>query len=72
VGIGERVARRFGLALPVDAASVDMAQHYWYVDASRAERELGFSPRDPIATLKDTVDDLYARGVVWPKDAPSS
>jgi dihydroflavonol-4-reductase len=66
--LGERIAKRIGITLPVDGASVDMAQHYWYVDASRAERELGWAARDPLETLQDTVDDLYARGVVWPRD----
>ncbi len=40
---------------PVDAVSVDMAQHYWYVDSSKAKRELGFSPREPSETLAETV-----------------
>jgi hypothetical protein len=31
---------------------------YWYLDASRAERELGFAPRDPMDTLVDTVEEL--------------
>jgi dihydroflavonol-4-reductase len=44
-----------------------MAQYYWYVDSSRARTELGFSPRDPMDTLAETVDDLKARGVVWPR-----
>jgi len=30
-------------------------------------REIGFSPRDANDTLVDTVEDLTARGVVWPK-----
>ncbi len=45
----------------VDRISVEMSQHYWYVDASRAESELGFSPRDPDETLRATVDDLQDR-----------
>ncbi len=46
-----------------------MAQCFWYVDASKAERELGWRARDPNATLLDTVEDLRVRGVVWPKPA---
>lgn len=61
------VARRIGIAMPVDAQSLDMAQFYWYLDASRAERVLGWQARDPIVTLLDTVEDLRARGVVWPE-----
>jgi dihydroflavonol-4-reductase len=40
---------------PVDAVSVELATHYWYVDSSKARRELGFSPREPGETLADTV-----------------
>jgi dihydroflavonol-4-reductase len=50
-------------ALP-DAVSIEMAQHYWYVDSTLAENELGWRPRDPMITLADTVADLRERGVV--------
>lgn len=62
----EDLAGRYGFALPVDASTMDFAQHHWYVDASRAEMELGWSSRDPMNTLADTIADLRARGVVWP------
>ena len=32
-----------------------MGQHFWYVDSSKAERELGFEARDPQETLLDTI-----------------
>jgi dihydroflavonol-4-reductase len=63
----ERFAARVGFTPPADVTSIDMAQCFWYVDASKAERELGWRARDPNATLQDTVDDLRARGVVWPR-----
>jgi dihydroflavonol-4-reductase len=44
-----------------------MSQYYWYVDATKAKTELGWSHRDPGDTLADTVDDLRRRGVVWPE-----
>lgn len=47
-----------------DEHTVEMAQHYWYVDASRAETELGWRARDPMQTLADTVVDLRERGLV--------
>lgn len=50
-----------GRTPPVDRISVEMSQHYWYVDASRASSELGFEARDPDETLRDTVDDLQDR-----------
>ncbi len=64
----ERFAMRVGLPSPVDPVAAEMAQYFWYVDASRARRELGFRARDPQGTLQDTIDDLRARGVVWPHD----
>jgi dihydroflavonol-4-reductase len=67
-GLFDRALARVGVAPLIDPASLQMAQRYWYVDARRAETELGWSPRDPIATLADTVADLRARGVVWPAD----
>jgi dihydroflavonol-4-reductase len=47
-----------------DEHTVDLSQHYWYVDASRAENELGWKPRDPMVTLADTISDLRERGIV--------
>lgn len=61
------LARRVGVAMPVDAQSLDMSQFYWYLDASRAETVLGFKARDPMVTLLDTINDLRERGVVWPE-----
>ena len=60
------MARFLGVGSRVDPVSLEMSQYYWYLDASRAERELGWSPRDPMVTLADTVRDLRARGAVWP------
>lgn len=61
-----KLADKINITSPVDRISAEMAQYYWYCDASRAERELGWRPRDPGETLLDTVEDLKARGVVWP------
>jgi dihydroflavonol-4-reductase len=54
----ERALKLVGTEPPVDPVSAEMAQLYWYCDASRAETELGWTARDPVATLADTVDDL--------------
>jgi dihydroflavonol-4-reductase len=67
-GLVKRFAARIGIRSPVDAVSVEMAQCFWYLDAGKAERELGWSARDPGVTLYDTVQDLRARGAVWPRD----
>ena len=43
---------------PVDRISVEMSQHYWWLDSSKARRELHFDSRDPSLTLVDTVNYL--------------
>jgi len=70
IGIGKlftRAVRAIGGAPPVDEVSIEMGQYFWYCDGAKAERELGFSPRDPGETLRDTVNDLVERKVVFPK-----
>lgn len=47
--------RHWKLAPPVQPVEIEMADYFWYLDASKAERELGFEPRDPQETLHDTV-----------------
>ena len=64
-----KALRAIGGEPPVDEVSVEMAQYYWYCSASKAERELGFSARDPGETLRETVADLVARKVAFPKRA---
>jgi dihydroflavonol-4-reductase len=63
----ERLARHVPIDAPIDRISAEMAQCFWYVDATRARTELGWVPRDPGDTLADTIADLRARGVVWPR-----
>ncbi len=46
----------FGKRPALDPVSVQMASYYWYLDSSRAQRELGWKPRNPNTTLKDTID----------------
>ena len=67
----DRLATRAGFRAPVDPVSVEMAQCFWYLDAGKAESELGWTARDPNATLHDTVEDLRTRGVVWPRELVS-
>ena len=57
----EKWARSRGTEPALDAASVEIGEHFFYLDASKAERELGFRARDPQETLFDTVHDLLAR-----------
>lgn len=51
--------RHWHLAPPVEPSEIEMAEHFWYLDSSKAARELGFAPRDPADTLYDTV--VYLR-----------
>ena len=67
----EQLTTRLGVPMPVDPVSLDMAHFYWYLDASLAESELGWEPRDPTVTLVATVRDLEERGVVWPQTGSS-
>jgi dihydroflavonol-4-reductase len=47
--------RHWQLAPPVKPDEIEQADYFWYLDASKAEHELGFSPRDPQETLQETV-----------------
>ncbi len=51
----EELYRWRGKEPPIERISVEMAEHYWWIDSSKAETELGFAPRDPQLTLVDTV-----------------
>jgi len=42
----------------LEAAAVEVAEHFLYLDSSKAERLLGFKARDPQETLLDTVKYL--------------
>jgi dihydroflavonol-4-reductase len=57
----EAVCRQIGAEAPLDQQSIEMAEHTWYVDSAKAERELGWSPRDAQETLLDTVRDVQRR-----------
>jgi dihydroflavonol-4-reductase len=59
-----KAVEAIGGRAPVDEISVEMAQYFWYCSSDKAERELGFQPRDPGETIRDTVDDLVKRKVV--------
>jgi dihydroflavonol-4-reductase len=58
----EGLYRHRGKEPPVDRISVEMSEHFWWIDSSKAERELGFVARDPQLTLVDTVAYLR-RGI---------
>jgi dihydroflavonol-4-reductase len=47
--------KHWKLAPPVEPTEIEMADYFWYLDASKARDQLGFDPRDPQETLLDTV-----------------
>jgi len=44
----------------LDPVVVEMASHYWGLTSLYAATDLGYEPRDPLVTLRDTVDWLRA------------
>lgn len=57
----ESYAEWRGTPPTVDKVAVEMAECFWYLDAGKAARELGFVARDPQETLMDTIRDLRSR-----------
>lgn len=64
-----RAIKAIGGSPPIDDVTMEMSQYFWYCDSSKAERELGFVARDPGETLRDTIEDLVERRVVYVKRA---
>ncbi len=50
--------KQWDFASPVEPGAIEMAEYFWYLNCSKAARELGFKPRDPGETLQDTVSYL--------------
>jgi dihydroflavonol-4-reductase len=65
--VADSMYRHWGKVPPVEVVSVEMAEYFWYLDAGKAERELGFVSRDPGETLYDTV--AYLKAHFLPEDA---
>lgn len=57
----EQVAKWRGTKPTLDPQEVDIGEHWFWLDASKAERELGFKARDVHETLHDTVRYTYSR-----------
>ena len=55
-----RVLPWIGRQFKLDDQSIKMSALYWYCDSRKARYELGFQSRDPMDTLRDTMEDLYA------------
>ena len=60
-----RILRRLlplvGKSFQLEDASIKMSSLFWYCDSHKARATLGFETRDPIETLRDTVEDVQRR-----------
>jgi dihydroflavonol-4-reductase len=50
--------KSFDKPAPFEASEVEMGEYFWYFDSTKAEEELGFTARDPMETLHDTIKYL--------------
>jgi dihydroflavonol-4-reductase len=50
--------KTFDREAPFEASEVEMGEYFWYFDSTKAKTELGFSARDPMETLQDTIKYL--------------
>ena len=55
------IYKHWDYAPPLEPSEVEMSEHFWYLDAAKATRELGFAPREPAETLMDTVKYVRTR-----------
>ncbi len=50
-----------GKSFQLSDVTIKMSSFFWYCNPAKARAELGFSTRDPIETLSDTVADLRGK-----------
>jgi len=50
-----------GKSFPLDDVSIRMSALFWYCDSTKARKELSFQTRDPLETLRDTVNYIRSR-----------
>lgn len=61
------VYKALGRTAPVDPASVEMGEYFWYFSSEKAQKALGFEAREATETLFDTVAYLRAHFLGGPK-----
>lgn len=63
--LGARLMRRLlpltGKSFKLDDETIRMSALFWYCNSAKAQSELGFKTRDPLVTLRDTVEDIRRR-----------
>lgn len=57
----ERFSRWRGVKASIDPQEVEVGEHWFWCDSSKAEQQLHFVARDPYETLHDTVHDILRR-----------
>ncbi|MFZ5443827.1 MAG: NAD-dependent epimerase/dehydratase family protein [Myxococcota bacterium] len=57
----ESFAKWRGARTSLDPQEVEVGEHWFWCDSSKAERELGFAARDPYETLHDTVQYVMTK-----------
>jgi dihydroflavonol-4-reductase len=57
----ERFNKWRGAEVKLDPMEVDIGEHWFWLDASKAESELGYQPRDIYETLHDTVQYVMSK-----------
>jgi dihydroflavonol-4-reductase len=69
--LAARIAARLPMKLPFNPHVVPYATRYWFVDNSKARRELGISFRGARATIAPTIDWLEQAGLLMPHNRKS-
>ncbi|MBM3798004.1 MAG: NAD-dependent epimerase/dehydratase family protein [Acidobacteria bacterium] len=50
-----------GRKFDIDDETIEISGVFWYCNSAKARRELGYTAREPEATLRDTLEDIYRR-----------
>ncbi len=56
-----RLMPLIGREFKMDEVTIVMSAHFWFFTSAKAASELGFTTRDPLETLRATVEDLQRR-----------
>ncbi len=66
-GVIDSLFRNWQKVSPIETGEVQQAEHFWYLDSSKAAEQLDFSQRDPQETLYETIrfirDNFLGEGI---------
>jgi dihydroflavonol-4-reductase len=57
----EAIAKWRGVSASIDPQEVEVGEHWFWLDSSKAQAELGFAARDVYETLSDTVNFIVGK-----------